>query len=112
MVVGGAHLVAEVPGEFVSTELEADCRRFLEETPALAARRRERERAIPNARTSGRRYGQRWKPARRRAGLTPLARLLWVVVFRVIVEDRVRRVVAEVAVADERFVVLLDHDAG
>jgi hypothetical protein len=38
--------------------------------------------------------------------------LLFVVVFVVIVEDRLQRVVAEVAVADEPFVVLFDDDAG
>jgi hypothetical protein len=46
------------------------------------------------------------------SGRGELACLLFVVVFLVIVEDRLQRVVAKVAVADEPFVVLFDDDAG
>src|SRR6266511_5876896 len=46
------------------------------------------------------------------SGCGELGGLLSVVVFSFLIEDGVQRVVAEVAAADEPFVVLFDDDAG
>jgi hypothetical protein len=41
-MVAREQAAAEVPGEFVSSQLQADCARFLQEAQKLAARRRQR----------------------------------------------------------------------
>ena len=46
MVTREPAAAAEVLGEFISSDLHADCTRFLQQAQALAARRREQERAL------------------------------------------------------------------